>query len=581
MSYLKRISNNLDAKEKTLLKNTFISRVFEAIVIASQSFILIAMIHYIYNGGSNVWHFAGFGGAIFVIFFIRRFLINYYMRELFVAGFNVGFKIRKGILSHMIRMPLGALSELNIGKISQLLSEDISWFEDLVSFVGPTSIANILTSAFLVASVFFIDWHIGLVVLIIFIAIITIFIILKKRGERGLKFRSIGLSDASLRTVEFIYGMPILRAFGGYEKANTSFKKSIENLRVGFIKAIKRNARISAMFFFAMDSAVAFSILCSAYLVSTGVAEPIKLIAAMIVMLAAFIPLKGAIGLSVIANLVKISDDNISEIEKYKAFEDVENPQSPNDNSISFENVTFAYNDLGNVVKGVSFNTKANSMTAIVGPSGGGKTTIINLIARFWDVQSGAVKIGGVDIKNIKLEDTLSKISMVMQDVKLFNQSIYDNIAVGRISASKQEIIEAAKAAQAHDFILALEDGYDTQVGEGGAKLSGGERQRISIARAILKDSPIILLDEATSAIDPENEIAIQNAIGELTKDKTLIVIAHRLSTIVDADQIVVMEEGEVNAIGKHDELLKKSHLYSKLWDCHTNVAGWKIEQQL
>lgn len=578
MNLLGRIRKNLTVDEFKVVQKSIIFRILEALFVASQSFIILAAIWHIYNGGRDIGYFAVCIGAILLVFLARRILSFAAMSELFAAAYNVGFKIRKNLLLHMIKMPLGALSQLHIGKISQTLSEDISWMEDLTSFVGPMGIANMFSASFLLVSIFILDWRMGLVMLASFLAVFVVISIYRSKSRRGLKFRSMGLSDAALRTVEFVHGMPILRAFGGYDKANNSYQKSIENLRIGFLKSIRSNSTILSFYFLAMDTAVALSILFAAYLIANQGADPVKLWAIMVIMLAAFIPLRAVLGLATVSTLALVAHDNLAEVEAHKAMLDVENPAIAEGNDIVFERVSFAYNDLGKVIDDISFTAKANSMTAIVGPSGGGKTTVINLMARFWDVDKGRISLGGADIKQMALEDLLSKISLVMQDVKLFNQSIYDNIAVGRLDANRDDVVKAAKSAQAHDFITALPNGYDTQVGEGGAKLSGGERQRISIARAILKDSPIILLDEATSAIDPENELAIQQAIGELTHNKTLIVIAHRLSTIVDADQIIVMNDGQIDAIGKHDDLLGKSKLYAKLWDYHTNISGWRIQ---
>lgn len=544
----------------------------------AQTLILLAAIHYIYNGGSEAGVFVGFSLAILSVFFVRRLLSFASARGLFSAAYSVGFKIRKSILMHLIKMPLGALAKIHIGRVSQTLSEDVSWIEGLISFVGPTGVANILSTFFLVVALFFIDWRMGLLALASFSSIMVVLYIARKRSKRGVTFRSLTLSDAALRTIEFVQGMPVLRSFGGYEKADNAYQQSIENLRLAFLNAIKRNANTTLLFYFSMDSAAAFSILFAGYLIGNDLAQPTTVLAIMIVMLAAFVPLRGAMGLALLTNLAQLAHENISEIESHQRLAEIQEPEQAHGSDIRFEDVSFAYNDLGRVLKGVSFTADANSMTAIVGPSGGGKTTLLNLIARFWDVDQGEIYIGGSDVRAMRLEDVLSQISLVMQDVQLFNLSIYDNISVGRAGASKEEVIVAAKAARAHEFIEALPEGYDTQVGVGGIKLSGGERQRISIACAILKDAPIILLDEATSAIDPENELAIQHAITQLTRDKTLIVIAHRLSTIVDADKIIVMDRGRVDAIGKHEALLANSSLYAQLWEAHINTSGWKMD---
>lgn len=580
MNLYQRISQNLTAAELTLVKRSIVFRTIEGFSMFAQTLILLATLHYIYNGGTEIGAFVGYSLAIVVVFFVRRVLSFSSAQGLFSAAYDVGFKIRKSILTHLIKMPLGALSKIHIGKVSQTLSEDVSWIEGLISFVGPTGLSNFFSTFFLVGAIFFIDWRMGLLALVSFASVMLVLYMARTRSQSGVAYRSLTLSDAALRTVEFVQGMAVLRSFDGYERADNAYQKSIENLRLAFLSAIKRTANMTLMFFFSMDSAAAFSILFGGYLIGNDLAQPTTVLGVMIVMLAAFVPLRGAMGLALLSNLAQLAHENISEIESHQSLKETEEPEQAHGSDIRFEDVTFSYNDLGAVLEGVCFTADANSMTAIVGPSGGGKTTLINLIARFWDVDQGTIFIGGTDVRAMRLEDVLSQISLVMQDVQLFNLSIYDNIAAGRAEARREDVIAAAKAAQAHEFIETLPDGYDTQVGVGGMKLSGGERQRISIACAILRDAPIILLDEATSAIDPENELAIQQAIGALTKDKTLIVIAHRLSTVVDADKIVVMDRGRVDAVGTHDALLTGSRLYAELWEAHVNTSGWMMDTQ-
>ena len=236
-----------------------------------------------------------------------------------------------------------------------------------------------------------------------------------------------------------------------------------------------------------------------------------------------------------------------------------------NNFDIDFKKVTFGYNESA-VIKDMSFHIPQHSMTALVGKSGCGKSTIVNLIARFWDTDSGTVSIGGTDIKAMTTESLLENISVVFQNVYLFNDTIFNNVAFGKKGATKEEVIEACKKARCHEFISALENSYDTVIGEGGSTLSGGEKQRISIARAILKDAPIVLLDEATASIDPDNEAYIQQAINEMVKGKTLVVIAHKLSAIMEADQILMIEDGQITARGTHSQLLHSSSAYHELW---------------
>lgn len=249
---------------------------------------------------------------------------------------------------------------------------------------------------------------------------------------------------------------------------------------------------------------------------------------------------------------------------------------TPKDASIDFENVTFAYQDR-KILDDVSLHIPAGTTTAVVGPSGGGKTTLCNLIARFWDVQSGKILLGGYDVKEYKLDNLMKNISMVFQNVYLFNDTIENNIRFGKPDATHKQVVAAAKAACCHDFIKALPDGYDTVLGEGGGTLSGGEKQRISIARAMLKDAPIVILDEATASVDPENEEELQKAIDALTHNKTIIMIAHRLKTVRSADQILVLNGGKITQRGTHETLAKQPGLYADFLKAREAAAGWKL----
>jgi ATP-binding cassette, subfamily B, bacterial IrtA/YbtP len=251
----------------------------------------------------------------------------------------------------------------------------------------------------------------------------------------------------------------------------------------------------------------------------------------------------------------------------------------PADDSIEFDNVTFAYNET-NVLERVSFAAQPGTVTALVGPSGAGKTTLGLLAARFWDVQSGAIRIGGVDIRDMGTEALMDHVSFVFQDGFLFFDTIEENIRMGNATASKDDVIRAAKAAQCHDFIERLPQGYQTLVGEGGTYLSGGEQQRIGIARAILKNAPIVVLDEATAYADPENEGKILHGFATLLKEKTVIVIAHRLSTVTNADQILVIDNGQVAQQGRHDELVKSGGLYANMWDTYSHAREWTIARK-
>ncbi|HEK9321780.1 TPA: ATP-binding cassette domain-containing protein, partial [Streptococcus equi subsp. equi] len=268
--------------------------------------------------------------------------------------------------------------------------------------------------------------------------------------------------------------------------------------------------------------------------------------------------------------------DNLDKIKNADFLDDNGKDMELSSHNIVFDKVRFAYDKIP-IIKDVSFEIKENTVTAIIGPSGSGKTTICNLISRFYDVSGGSIKIGNVNIKNLTLSSLLSNISTVFQKVYLFNDTIENNIKFGNPNVSKEEIINAAKKSHCHEFIMNLPNGYETIVGEGGDFLSGGEKQRISIARAMLKDAPIIILDEATSSIDPENEYLIQRAISNLSKGKTVIIIAHRIVTIEEADQIIVLKEGEIAQIGKHTELMSQDGLYRDYMRIRGKTEDWKI----
>jgi ATP-binding cassette subfamily B protein len=287
-----------------------------------------------------------------------------------------------------------------------------------------------------------------------------------------------------------------------------------------------------------------------------------------------------AMGLAIGASMMRVMEAGLDRYEKLKEVPiiDAEGKDIQLERfDIEFDSVSFRYEEK-ETLKNISFTAKERSMTALVGASGSGKTTIANLIVRFWDAQKGAVKIGGLDLRRMNCDSLLRYVSMVFQRVYLFHDTIENNIRFGRPGASREAIIEAAKKARCHGFITALPQGYDTVVGEGGSTLSGGEKQRVSIARAILKDAPIVLLDEATASVDPDNEKFIQEAINELVHDKTLIMIAHRLSTIKRADQILVIDNGEIIERGVHDELLAKGGHYKNLWQRRQNARGWKFQ---
>ena len=427
---------------------------------------------------------------------------------------------------------------------------------------------------------FFIDWRLALVTLAVIPVSIPLFLIGQKKLRTGVKKRSNSLIDISSKIIEYVQGMEVVRAFKQTGQRFSRFDETLKKFKRDNLVMALEAAPPLLSFKAILDLGFTFILLAGAYLFLGGEITLFTFLIFLILGLRAYEPIKA---LTFGFEIVRITEVTINRIRQLLDTSPLPQPVDgpvPETFDTEFRNVTFGY-DESPVLKDVSFTIPGKTITALVGPSGAGKTTITSLIARFWDVDAGEVRIGGYNIKEMKTDVLLSLVSMVFQDVYLFNDTIYRNIAYGSKNAIRDQIIEAAQTAQCHDFISNLHHGYDTMVGEGGSTLSGGEKQRISIARAILKDAPIILLDEATASVDPENEHLIQDAINALVASKTLIIIAHRLSTITSADQIIVLNsEGKVEEVGKHEDLLKGGGLYSRFWKSRQQARSWKVGQR-
>jgi ATP-binding cassette subfamily B protein len=381
--------------------------------------------------------------------------------------------------------------------------------------------------------------------------------------------------DASSRLEEYLLGMREIKA---HNLSGTRFERLQESFHRLMKESIKIEGAMGPVMMAAiglMRAGLTLVIFVGAYLLAGGEITLLVLLIFILLGTRVYEPLQVVMINYAEMKYATVSADRIMEIQQQPVQPGTE--EAPGDNRIEFQNVTFAYED-HDVLKDVSFTIEPNTITALVGPSGSGKSTVTRLIARFWDVQGGCIQLGGRDIRDIDPEKLLSRISMVFQDVYLFKDTIGNNIKVGNTGASQEEVEEAARQACAHDFIMALPQGYDTPVGEGGCTLSGGEKQRISIARALLKDAPIVLLDEATASLDPENETNVQRAINALVSNKTVITIAHRLKTVRGADNIIVLDNAGVAEQGRHQTLMAQEGLYCQLWNLQQQSAGWRMK---
>ncbi len=476
------------------------------------------------------------------------------------------------------RFEMGFFSDNNVGNLTAVFANDLSFIEQH----GMQAMGILTSSLFSVAVSILILIFVNPSLSIIYIAmsIISYFVLkayYKKTIVEGKKQRE-ATRDLAEAVIEYVSGMAVIKAFNlegeRFSKTENAFKQAkifnieFEKTAIPYIVAILTLTGLGTAAVVGMS---AFS--------GGNTAELLPYMIMIIVFsMGAFAPIN-AIGMQVsLLNMSKAALDRYDDLSKIKAIDEEFELKKIESYDIEFKDVRFSYGEK-EILKGINLNIPQNKMTALVGKSGSGKTTITNLIARFWDVNSGAVTIGGVDISKISTEELYKHISMVFQKVYLFNDTIYNNIALGRENATKEEIIEASKKARCYDFIMALPEGFDTMVTSGGSSLSGGEKQRISIARAILKDAPIILLDEATASVDLDNERYIQEAINELVKEKTLIVIAHKLSSIKHADNIIVVNDGEITEQGNHETLIALGGIYKGLCDKRAHASSWNMQR--
>ncbi len=488
------------------------------------------------------------------------------------ATFTVLANIRKSCCDKLARVPLGYVKDTPSGSFKNIMVERIDSIETTLAHVVPEFTSNLLAPIIVIVYFFMVDWRLALFsfipIVVGFATYMGMMIDFQENYNRTVE-KTKALNDAA---VEYIDGIEVIKAFGKTESSYAKFTKAAKENADSYINWMKKCSFFQAAMFVITPYTLATVLPIGAHYVSNGSLTTADFVVCIILSLGIVGPLL-TIG-SYTDDLGKLSTV-IGEVTGILEQPELVRPEhtkaQPKDNGIKVTDITFGYHDK-EILHGVSMDIKAGTVNAIVGPSGSGKSTIAKLIASLWDVNSGSIEIGGVDIKDIALTDFNDRLAYVSQDNYLFNETVRDNIRQGRPDATDAEVEEVARKSGCYDFIMNLENGFDTVVGGAGGHLSGGERQRISIARAMLKDAPIVILDEATAYTDPENEAILQISIAKLVAGKTLIVIAHRLSTIKDADQIFVVNAGNVEAHGTHEELLSKCTLYRDMWQAHISV---------
>ena len=506
-----------------------------------------------------------------------------------VAAFRILYGLRIKLAEHIGRLPLGYLNGTSTGAIKKTMEQNIEKIETFIAHTIP-DLVNVVATVVIMFTLFFTlnGWIAAVCLLAIALGIgLQCTMMFGKAGQEFMQTYFDTQEKMSASAVQYVRGMPVVKIFGQSIRSFRQFNKEIEAYKTYALKVCDTYQPGMVVFMVLLNSIVTF-ILPVGLLILSGQPQNIAFAAVYLF----FIILGPGVAtpiykLTFLGSSTKEIDEGVTRLDRIfseKTMPESLNPQKPHGYDITFTDVSFAYENKTEATRTdalhhINFTARAGEITALVGPSGSGKSTIANLIPRFWDVEQGEIKIGGTNVKNIATEQLMDLVSFVFQDSFLFFDTIYENIRVGNPHATREQVIAAAQAAQCDEFIQHLPKQYDTIIGEEGVYLSGGEEQRISVARAILKNSPILVLDEATAFADPENEYKMQLAIQKLIRDKTVIIIAHRLSSILSANRIVVLKEGCVVQQGTHEELCRQEGVYKKMWDAYTDASQWTLNK--
>lgn len=500
-----------------------------------------------------------------------------------MAAFRVASNLRMEMTRHLARLPLGFAEGFGSGRLRKTIHETAGATEGYLAHKLPDKANAIATPVGLLALLFIFDWRLGILSLIpVALGFVIMMAMTGKSMAEKMKQYQNALDAMSNEAVEYIRGVPVVKTFGQTVFSFKKFKKTIDDYGVWVIAYTKELRMPMVGYTAAINGVFAFLIAGALLLTRDGVTSEFLL------NLIFYIIITPVIGLTLtrimyMSEDAMLVDDSLSRMDAVLDAEPL--PESakklkPQDASVELRNVCFSYDGENDVIKNVSLRVEPGETIALVGPSGGGKSTLASLIARFFDVRSGSIRIGGVDVRDIGKQELMNTVSFVFQNSRLIKASILENVRMGKPDATRDEVMAALKAAQCMDIIGKLPGGVDTVVGAKGVYLSGGEQQRIAIARAILKNAPVIILDEATAFADPDNEARVQAAFSELAQGKTVIMIAHRLSTVANAECIYVIEKGEIVESGKRDVLCEKGGLFARMWESYQTSAQWKVSKE-
>lgn len=523
------------------------------------------------------WQAVGFA-VISVIIYIAALMCSH------ISAFRVASNIRKELMRHITALPLGVTEKYGSGKLRRIVNTSSSATENYLAHRLPDKAGAVATPAGLLFLLVVFDWRLGLLSLIP--VVLGFLIMMKMTGknmEQKMEEYQNALSDMSNEAVEYVRGIPVVKTFGQTIFSFKRFKGTIDNYEKWVI-AYTKALRLPMMFYTtAINGVFAFLIAGGIIFARGGVTDTLLLNLIFYIIITPVIgtTLTKIMFMSEDAMIVNDAINRIDEVLKEKPLPECRKVQEPFNYSITLEEVSYSYDGKKNALDHISLSIGQGQKAALVGPSGGGKTTLANIVTRFFDPQKGRILIGNVDIRDISKEVLMNKISFVFQNSRLIKDSILENVRMGKPNASREEVIQALDAAQCMDIIEKLPDGIDTVVGTNGVYLSGGEQQRIAIARAILKNAPILILDEATAFADPDNEVRVGQALSVLSKGKTVIMIAHRLSSITDADCIYVLRDGKIAESGTHEELIAQNGIFTHMWKNYSEAAKWKIAKEV
>ena len=571
-----RLSGNLSKRIWGSFICGFLESMFGLLPIAAVFLVLIEL----QNGQPITGQTWGIVIGLIAGGLILRMIFKYLVYRLqSTAGFEFVARERIALGDRLRNVPMGFFHDNSVGDITATVTTDLNFLENYSMHILDKVTTGVLSMIVMAVCILAFDWRIGLIFVAGILLSFPIYSHMQKKGKALSAKRQKIQSEAVAATLEYVQGISVVKSFNMCDKNLSDIEDAYESNAAASYGVERVFTPLNMTYSMVFRISACMIMLCAGILAVGGDLSFANLAVILIASFTIFNPIEVMGQMTTMIRTMDAALDRVERIKQAKKIDENGRDIPLDSFDIGFEHVSFAYENGNPILKDVSFSIPQGSMTAIVGPSGGGKTTITRLIARFWDVQEGSITIGGHDVKEFTCDSLLKNMSMVFQNVYLFHDTIENNIKFGCPDATHEQVVEAAKKACCHDFISALPQGYDTVIGEGGSTLSGGEKQRISIARAMLKDAPIILLDEATASVDPENEVHLQQAISALVKNKTLIVIAHRLSTIRDADQILVVDNGKIVEKGVHAELIQQKGIYQKFWNIRQKARNWKLAQ--